>query len=184
MVVCISCSEWGNGPLCEPCRYLLKPAPPTITDGLAVTTAFEHESVARRLVHVLKYEGIEVAASLLGTAMLAVLPGDAVALVPVPRALARRMRYGIDPAVALARVVAMQSGLPMVRGLAAQPWWPAHAGMDRASRRSPRLRLVKEVPTRSVLVDDVLTTGATLQFAGRLLGVARGLTATRAGYWC
>lgn len=181
MPVCIACSKWGQGPLCSQCRSLLRPATATPLAGFKVASAFAHESVARRLVHLLKYEGIKTAGRILGNSMVLVLPTDAVALVPVPRAVARRMRYGTDPAVHLARVVASTTGLPVLPALRAQMWWPAHAGMDKASRHSPRFRIRNEVPSRSVLVDDVLTTGATLLAAGNLLGVKRALTATRAG---
>lgn len=181
MPVCIACSRWGEGPLCSGCRFLLQPAAHSAVAGLQVASAFAHESVARRLVHLLKYQGNAPAGRILGSAMASVLPSDATALVPVPRALARKMRYGIDPAVSLARQVGFAAGLPVVPALRAQIWWPAHAGMDKASRRSPRFRTLQTAPSLSVLVDDVFTTGATLATAGSLLGISRAVTATRAG---
>ncbi|MCP4965298.1 MAG: ComF family protein [bacterium] len=144
-------------------------------------SALGHESAARRLVHLLKYQGLRMAGEVLGAAMVTLVPPGATTLVPVPRAVVRKMKYGTDPALVLAGVVGAAVDLPVVSALAARLWWPAHAGMDRDSRRSPRFRVVAPAPAGSVLVDDVLTTGATLAAAGQLLGVGQAITATRAG---
>ena len=182
MPICLVCSRWGDGPLCRSCESALDPIDSVVAvDQFQVGSAFAHESVARRLVHLLKYQGIRTAGDILGAAMVSALPQDATALVPVPRAVVRKMKYGADPALLLARAVAAAADLPVVTALRAQLWWPAHAGMDKESRRSPRFRVVAPVPPGSVLVDDVLTTGATLAAAGRLVDVAQAITATRAG---
>lgn len=106
---------------------------------------------------------------------------DCTALVPVPRALVRRFRYGSDPAARLATLIGKEADLPVVDGLRAQLWWPAHAGSDRTSRTAPKFGLARPVPRGAALVDDVLTTGATLAAAAAVHGIRMGLTATRAG---
>lgn len=121
------------------------------------------------------------AGKILGSAIAKVLPSDTAALVPVPRAVFRRMQYGVDPAVCLAQLIAAAVDVPLSPALRAHMWWPAHAGMDKVSRRSPRFSVVGVAPPGSVLIDDVLTTGTTLAAAGRLLGIERAVTATRAG---
>ena len=182
MPICLVCAGWGIGPLCLRCRSVLKPIDSTVAvDQLQVGSAFAHESAARRLVHLLKYQGIRTAGEVLGAAMVELLPPDATTLVPVPRAVVRKMKYGTDPALSLAGVVGAAVDLPVVPALGARLWWPAHAGMDRDSRRSPRFRVVAPAPVGSVLVDDVLTTGATLAAASHILGVGQAITATRAG---
>ena len=181
MPICVACSQWGKGPLCRACRSLLQPSATATIADLCVVSALAHESVARRLIHLLKYQGNATAGRILGAEMVSVLPSDTAALVPVPRAVVRRIRYGTDPAVYLAEQVASAAGIPVIPALRAQMWWPAHAGTDKASRRSPRFRMTSRVPARSILVDDVFTTGATLATAAETLGIERALTATRAG---
>ena len=139
-----------------------------------------HEKTARRLVHLLKYQGITAAGVILGTVMAGRVPAGTTALVPVPRAAARRIRYGIDPALELAHRVGVETGIEVISALGAPLWWPSHAGGNRAARIRPRFRRIRPVPTGSVMVDDVFTTGSTLAAAGRILGLEKALTATRA----
>jgi predicted amidophosphoribosyltransferase len=136
--------------------------------------------VARRLTHLLKYHAITAAADLLAHAMAPAVPNGTSALIPVPRALLRRIRHGVDPAIELARRLGAVSGIPVVLALRPQLWWPSHAGRDRASRRSPGFRQVLAVPPGAVLIDDVATTGLTLMTAGELVSIRWAVTATRA----
>jgi predicted amidophosphoribosyltransferase len=182
MPVCCCCQSWGRGPICRLCSVsLVTDGSTTCTAGVLTTAAFSHEATARRLVHLFKYQGIAAAGSVLATAMLPLLPPDTTALVPVPRAILRKARYGTDPALALARLIGADAGIPTTRALAAQVWWPAHAGTSRSLRRPPRFTAIREIPPRSVLIDDVLTTGATIAAAAHVTGLRRALTATRAG---
>ena len=182
MLVCCCCQSWGCGPICDPCLVNLVPAAPaTHVSGVLVTAPFAHEATARQLVHLFKYQGVGAAGSVLAKAMAPLLPNNATALVPVPRAMVRKARYGIDPALVLARLISADTGVPVIRALAARVWWPAHAGTSRSRRRPPQFAAVLEAPPGSVLVDDVLTTGATIGAAGSITGLRQALTATRAG---
>lgn len=143
--------------------------------GLSVVGAFRHHGSARALVHRLKYHADLGAGRILARAMANRVDAEWSCLVPVPRAILRRFRYGIDPARWLAREVGRLSGLPVVDALAPGVWWPPHAGAK--ARRPPSLRLTVLPGAMAVLVDDVATTGATLDEAAVLTGAHLALVA-------
>lgn len=138
-----------------------------------------HDGPARQLVHRLKYEGFVAAASVLAPAMAPLVDG-AEALVPVPRTHLRRHRYGVDPAMELARAVARLTGIPVVRALHPAVVGQARAGRRRDERSEARFRFVHAPPPGAVLVDDVVTTGGTVRHTGAMLGLAVAVTATSA----
>ena len=182
MLLCCCCQSWVRGPICGRCATgLVVDGSTEGASGVLFTAAYSHEATARRLVHLLKYQGVVAAGSVLATAMVPLLPEETAALVPVPRAMLRKAKYGTDPALVLARLIGGRTGIPVTRALAAQLWWPAHAGTSRSRRRAPRFSLIRDVSPGSVLIDDVLTTGATIAAASRVTGLRRALTATRAG---
>lgn len=179
--MCLACRRMG-GPLCPECRRDLTPVPPTSVGGVPVASAFAHAGAAVSLVHRLKYEGIEPAAGLLARAMAPLVPAAARSLVPIPRATVRRWRYGVDSAACLADALGTILELPVVAAFGMVFWHPRHAGRGRNDRRPRSFRSVVAGLDGAVIVDDVLTTGATLQGAVDELGTAiAGVTATRAG---
>ncbi len=181
MYACAACGAVGTGPLCPPCDQTLQAATAFRTPaGLLVSPAFRHRGAARRLVHSLKYAGIMEAAGVLASAMAERVPETATALVPVPRAVVRRWRHGVDPAVVLARAIGKRCGLPVVPALRSAWWWPRHAA--RGDERRSRARFTAPVAGRPgwLLVDDVATSGATLTAAAEALGpgISLALVAT------
>jgi len=181
-MVCLACGSAGRLGLCARCRSTLRAGGEVLAgDATAARAAFLHVAAARVLVHRLKYQGLAAAAGPLAEAMAGLLDPLPSALVPVPRVLARRWRYGIDPAPELAAAVGALTGVPVVPALRAGWWHHRRAGRSGSSRDVPRFRSAFEAPAGAVLVDDVVTTGSTLHAAARALGgVAEAVTATMA----
>lgn len=137
-----------------------------------------HEGAAQTLVRRLKYEGVGAVAGLAADVLVERLPASSMCLVPVPRALTRRIRYGIDPAATLASAVSARSGLPVIHALGPPLWNRPNAGSRRERRVTPRFVRRGEA-VGGVLVDDVVTTGRTLDEAARIVGgVRHALTVT------
>lgn len=176
-MVCVVCGWWGTpagrqrtaqvlrqGGICRSCAGSLRRAAQIrLRSGVLVRPLFVHEGPIRSAVHAFKYGGVDRVAEVLAPYLADLVPGDASALVPVPRALARRFRYGIDPGRVLARETARAAGLPVADVLRA----PVHRSSQLRERRAEGLhfRSAGRAPRHSVLVDDVLTTGATMTAA-------------------
>jgi predicted amidophosphoribosyltransferase len=118
---------------------------------------------------------------------LAPLITEGACLVPVPRSSWRHLRYGLDPAPDLARRLRILIGCDVVSALAAPVFAHRQAGRKRADRQFLSLTVTSRPPSRSVIIiDDVLTTGRTLNsanFALQSAGVRvdSAITATARG---
>jgi predicted amidophosphoribosyltransferase len=144
-------------------------------------SGFVHEGAARVLVHRLKYEAVPSAGRLLATEGMAhLVPHDAAALIPIPRTRWRAIRYGVDPAMLLAEQLADLTGLPLAKSLTPALFGRRHAGRVVSQRDVPAFGARDIAPARAVLIDDVLTTGITLETAAAALGgaVVAAVTAT------
>ena len=171
-VVCPVCGAHGVAP-CAACRAGLRPAPvlapPSGVDSCAA--AFAYEGPGRELVARLKYRNARAAVPFLATAMVATVDASAVDTVTwAPTAAARRRTRGFDQAEVLARSVARRLGLPCRALLRRRSGAGPQTGRRLAERRQgPVFDPRRAVPGRVLLVDDVVTSGATASAAARAL---------------
>lgn len=171
MFGCAACGSTRGSPLCPRCAASLAEGPEFATPGgVLVWAGLRHRGTARTLVHRLKYDGLMRAADVMAAAMVLRVPQTATALVPVPRAVVRRWSHGIDPACVLADAVSQRTGLPTMNALRPAVWWPRHAARGDRARSQARFRAVVPPEPTWVLIDDVATSGATLDAASVALG--------------
>jgi predicted amidophosphoribosyltransferase len=165
---CLRALPAAGGERCERCWAPLRPgggcgrcaaAPPAFA---ALRTPFVYTGHARAAVLEAKFGG--------RSALLEPL-GGAAAVGWVPLHPRRRRRRGYDQARELARVVARELELPPVGGLRRVRSTPAQARLDAALRRAnvAGAFAAERVAGTVLLVDDVTTTGATLDAAARAL---------------
>ncbi len=166
--LCWSCrAVAGRGrPLCGSCRRRLRPLGPAAASA-SVWAAVAYEGPARDLVGALKFRGALALADSMAALMAAAAPAERLrgALVPVPLHPARRRRRGFNQAELLARALGRRTGLPVSDCLVRGGSNLRQVGRGRVGRLAGPAGSVGvrgPVPARAVLVDDVVTTGATL----------------------
>lgn len=195
---CAACeaplTEPLRSPVCSACWRAIARLPPADHAGgphafEAAQSAGQYEGALRAIIHAFKYERRRVLAAPLAAMMRvagAALLDDADAVVPVPLHPWKRLTRGFNQADDLARHL----GRPVWRVLRRRRHGPPQAGLP-AARRHANVRDAFAARSRRVrgatvvLVDDVMTTGATLDACGRALLAAgarsvRALTVARA----
>ncbi|MGH2924741.1 MAG: ComF family protein [Solirubrobacterales bacterium] len=140
-----------------------------------VWSAARYEGVARRLVIVLKFGPRPALARRAAAAIAERAPAELLSgvIVPVPAAPWRRRRRGFDPAESIAMALAAQTGIELRRCLR-RSQGRRQVGRPRAERLAdpPRVKVAGRAPHRALLVDDVVTTGATLGACAEALRAA------------
>jgi ComF family protein len=145
-----------------------------------------YEGALRRMIHHFKYSGVDVLAGPLGELMVRALPVDLQVdiIVPVPLHWRRRIWRGFNQCELLARPLESRLRVPMVRAIRKGRHTETQARSTPAERRSNltgAFILAKKgivEGKRVLLVDDVLTTGATVMTCSMLLrrGGAKSVT--------
>lgn len=174
----LSCAGCGvvDAALCPGCRGALAAAPVerTIESGLTVSCALEFSGVRARVIRALKEDGRTGLARDLAPALAAVLgatmPAGAL-VVTVPSSASAFRRRGYRPVELLVR----RAGWRPERVLRLRRAPGDQRGLDRQARRRNvgGAFAARSVSGRAVVVvDDVVTTGATLAEAVRALRAA------------
>ncbi|HET9299241.1 MAG TPA: phosphoribosyltransferase family protein [Candidatus Polarisedimenticolaceae bacterium] len=159
----------------------------------AVRPAVLYDPVARSFLLGAKLRGHPELLPLLGAQLASRLragsfAADCGAVVPVPSHPLVQLRRGFDPGREMARPVAAALGLPLVSALRRGLRHGGPAKRLSASARSRRLAGAfqpgsrRPLPPVVLLVDDVLTTGATAASCARALR-ERGVAEVRVAVW-
>jgi ComF family protein len=198
---CALCHKHGSF-LCDPCRLDLPKAdgprcrvcwlpwdgrfcPACDSHPLAldaIRSPFRYESGVRTLVHQFKFRNFSALAEALAGPMAVVASDSALAadlIVPVPLSGHNQRNRGYNQAGLLAREIGKYLGLPVAEALRRpHSARPQSLTQDAAARRRNvegvfSLRRGASIESRRVLlVDDVATTGATLDACARALRLA------------
>ena len=168
---CAGCGGSGSW-YCVACRDGSDPLTRKV-GALALTATGAHEGPLREAIHRLKYGNERGLASELGALLAAHIAADLArgvridAIVPVPLHPSRERERGYDQARALAAVAASATGLPLRAPLHRLRSGPAQATLGQRERQTNVRGAFAGVAgalrgLHVALIDDVVTTGATL----------------------
>lgn len=195
--ICLGCGTEGRL-LCRDCQAKLPPLPErcyrcrrlmsgwrtcascrSSSNLYVVQVRSTYEGTAKTLVWQLKFQAAQSAARDIAACLAPLLITTNQLIVPVPTATRRARQRGYDQAKLIAQALASQTGMDYADCLRRQG--QAHqVGASRAVRLrqlTGNFRVVQPLAGQQILlVDDVVTTGATLEAAA---AVCRGAGARR-----
>jgi ComF family protein len=159
---CRICSTPLASKYADICARCLKDPPP-FSRALAYGI---YEGVLAHAIHHFKFRGVKRLYRPLGRLLLSLDLVDIDALVPVPLSVRRLRERGFNQSLLLARVVAKETGIPLiVNGLVKKKDTLPQIGLSAAGRAANMRGAFSAGRTfggmRLLLIDDVTTTGAT-----------------------
>ena len=172
---CLGCRR-GGALACTACREALAQATVAVRIPHVdrVIAAWDYDGIARSLILSLKMRGRRTAAHELGFALAERVREEgsaAEALVWIPGRRRDIRRRGFDHAHLIATVVSRRTGLPALPALVRTADRTDQTRLGAAARKANLAGAFRSrpVPSRVAIVDDLVTTGATLAEAGRAL---------------
>lgn len=183
---CILCHRFlphSREPVCEACAGKILTQPGQIYRGEQFThcrAPFVYEDPVRRSIHRFKFGGRDFYASTYAAWMAALLvregEGDCDLITYVPSGKQSKRERGYDQAELLARELAKLLEIPMAALLRSVGKRPSQRQMPDAQARRDNVKNAFAVRSgeeisgkRVLLVDDVITTGATLESCAKML---------------
>lgn len=190
---CLVCTKEGTL-ICGECIWRLKTVPSRCYKCYKFTESFKtcskcrkssalsqvfvsttYESLAKEVIWRLKYKSAKSAAREMGELMGDILPfSHTFMLVPVPTTTQRARRRGYDQAKLVAKAISYKTGY-IYRDCLSRHGAKHQVGSGRSVRKKQlegvfRVKNLNSVQNKDVLlVDDVLTTGSTLEAAARTI---------------
>ncbi|MEI7539756.1 MAG: phosphoribosyltransferase family protein [Candidatus Saccharibacteria bacterium] len=165
-MVCVVCHRpTGRNWLCNTCKVPYE----------RVWVVGERTGILQRLIGLYKFERVRSAHKTLGDLLLEVLPElpNNVVIVPIPTTSGRIRERGYDHMLLIADYIAKARGLKCSQLLArATNTKQRQANMkQRLVQAKSAFRVNSDIDEDSIclLVDDVITTGATIKYAARAL---------------
>lgn len=172
---CVGCDVLGGSPLCSTCEALSEPSASLSIDGVERAVAvWRYGGPIAHALHRMKYRGASHVAPPLAEALHEICrPMTFDLVVPIPLAAARLRRRGFNQARELARRLAPVDVDALIRtretmSQVGRRFAERHRNLRGAFSADPM-----RIRGRSVLlIDDVVTTGATVSEASRTLYAA------------
>ena len=165
---CFRCAQpFAEQETCPQCRGLT-----FAFKGACTVQAYKGQ--VKRAIHNYKYHGRKELSKTLGGLMAQQVRRccwpKTEAIVPVPLHNSRLLERGYDQALLLAQVVAAELQLPLRKALVRKSATPSQTKLPAKERwenvsQAFELAAGQRLPARLLLVDDLLTTGATAHFA-------------------
>ena len=178
-VLCAACVGEFEAP--DPGAFVVADAGVTLGQELTLGIgAFAYRGAVRRALGRLKYAGAGRVARPLAVAAVPALSnllriaGSSAVLVPVPIHPARERQRGYNQALLLAEELGRRCGVPVASVLERRAVTERQHRLDRAARlRNLRDAIVRRpgstMPGVAIVVDDILTTAATLEACASVL---------------
>ncbi len=166
---CDRCGTFGvRGDVCDVCRgwpqYLCR-----------VRSLWPYQDDVREAVAYYKYRNEPWRAPVYGDLLLSLLPEEAELIVPVPLHSSRLEERGFNQSLLLAERLAKRSGIPVCDALRRVRNTPHQVGLSRTARQENlneafAVRHKQKIAGKTVvIIDDVMTTGSTIEHCAREL---------------